>query len=54
MPINGNDIKELLNIEDGKQLGDIIKDLKNKLLSNEVEETFDDCKQYILNKYKHG
>ena len=48
--LNGNEISEILNIEKGKKLGEIIKELQNAQLSGEVNSK-EDAITFLKNSF---
>ena len=51
LPLNGNEIMELLQINGGKMVGDIIKELTELYLENPLISK-EECEKYIINNFK--
>ena len=45
------EICEILKVEPGKLVGDIMSDLEYKILTNEMKNKKEELKDYVINKY---
>lgn len=50
--INGNDIIEILKIQPGKKVKNIMNDIEVNILNNVLNNTYEDVKKYILENWR--
>lgn len=48
--IKASDISKILEKEPGSYIKDIMKDIEEKILNNEIENSYEDIKKYVLSK----
>lgn len=51
LPLNGDEIMDILNVKGGKIIGDIIKELTELYLENPLINK-EECEEYIINNFK--
>ena len=50
--INGKDIESILNIKPSKKIKDILNDIELNILDNNLNNNYEDIKEYILNTWR--
>lgn len=52
LPIDGNDIKDILNIN-GKEIGDILHEIEVLVVEEKIKNNYEDIKKYMVEKYSN-